>query len=44
MTIKYKDMKAQLLSDPEVKKYYDELKPEFDKAKKKILKNRKKNK
>jgi len=33
---------AKLLSDPKVKKYYDELKPEFDKAKKRILKNRRK--
>jgi len=33
---------AKLLSDPKVKRYYDELKPEFDKAKKRILKNRRK--
>lgn len=35
-------LKARLLSNPEVKKYYDKMTPEFDKAKKKILKDRRK--
>jgi ribosome-binding protein aMBF1 (putative translation factor) len=26
----FSEMKKELLSDPEVKKYYDELKPEYD--------------
>lgn len=30
----------KLLSDPKVKKYYDELAPKFEKARKKILRNR----
>lgn len=30
----------KLFSDPKVKKHYDELAPKFEKAKKKILKNR----
>jgi hypothetical protein len=37
MTIRYQDIKAQLLSNPKVKEYYDELTPEFDKDKKKEL-------